>query len=964
MKTSVSAYYIVSNIAGKFWTLPFKVEINSSNGYEFSLTTTTIYVTRLSHIKAGNKAQDLDITLPFTNGPAVVPTTSEPLLFIQSLLGFPTGVNLQVKLYFQGLMSIWEIPLTLEVLKSDNPQVPAIGCGPIARLLEDFIKGCNARDEMPHQPLRSLCNVENIVTFQRGRGRKKRAEENNFFDAWMKEFGDDTHIRSASPKSLKGSQSEDDGQPSQDYTLTPTPSKLPNAVIDMRESQRGPRDEEHAMDMQEGSLDSDGELMGDSSNLENSKNADANIKIERSCSNTYRSSIYTSSKSPEPLPVPPGYTRDLSESTGFAPDLTDCLLVRPTVGKEKLEYLGQLLKTLLEEMQAGRDEYVLVLGDRPGHMSQVLAAKGIKVVGVDGGQGYSRPLWLAQKYKTFTNMVPRDLSAMREMIFNWQETGVLVGSCCLIVCDMAAGSHSQVEDTKLNYEAAGTLGCILDAPYVVKLRTMPLPAFDLLVLATAGHQARGAEVYALGGINRETIPKFIKRAVSFIMFGSGFKGRFNSTNTRVIPQSAPYREIFRNARYPLEAGVGIEGLDLYYSMIQLRNVIDAKSLGLRTFMSAAHQRTLADAFGMMQEAMYGIPPIDAETISRLEGRGRRGSDMENSLDRRTMSVSQSLIPAMQQRYDELIQLCSPAINSTQDPALGHLHRLPGFGALLHCDLRMLSNEVETELPYITYTRVLPLAAMGILATKAWFEIIRLFLRFKAMILFQPWETYRAQALLWSLSQPATQSEREQYMWHLFSRGIKRIVVGHCTEQAKGDMGRLLQTLHSLEPEWDKYVSEDVFRAFNAFKASVGVESDKKSPTATTTNCTSLNSSSLKPDPNPKSDTNAKSPKEGNSSSDTNITRIKTDVSPTGDGEISVDANIRYARYNHDEETWTNHRYTTSSTTFPSSRQSPVKLWRKTEGIYGRSVNDVKGEDRCERNSDDGVVWDVNASQQW
>jgi len=418
----------------------------------------------------------------------------------------------------------------------------------------------------------------------------------------------------------------------------------------------------------------------------------------------------------------------------------------------------------------GGPRLALVLGDAPGCFARELVSRGYRVLGVDHASHHAAPLALGRLYRTVRAVVdPVSLAAdvgrwLRQV--DWGDAPI-----DLVLCDMVGDSTTQQADADLNWRCAGVLRMSHRAVCIFGLRTVPHDALSCAVLATRYHDPRGVEVYGVvGAPSRE-----VDALAHWYMETEGYRGD-GGTVVYVRPISHTYRHFLRlsgqwRGRVDESDKVGVPdrehpdialgGLDSYNSFVAIRSFIESQQVRARGVMRAVRTScSVADLLVDLRGLAY-VAHGGAESLRK------KFEPRDTVFSRATLRSSLAATPAMtrimQQRYDKLLLMCSRPKVMAQGADLGPLARYPGFGALLWWPYSKFRNELGLSVIYTDYARVLPLAAMSILADRMWCRAVGWVAFAQLEVLRRPMHAWELQALLWSLSHVGTQAEKECYL---------------------------------------------------------------------------------------------------------------------------------------------------------------------------------------------------------
>ncbi|AXU25966.1 coat protein [Stemphylium lycopersici mycovirus] len=511
-----------------------------------------------------------------------------------------------------------------------------------------------------------------------------------------------------------------------------------------------------------------------------------------------------------------GFEEDVSTGDGLGEHLDDFLFLRGGTAVEKSRSVAGCLLALLRRLGdtgADGDGVVLVFGDSPGVAARELAQAGYRVLGIDRDPKHAAPPGWRDKYRTVVAEVDDGLT--RSEVDGWLAEVNWAGRpvvAALLDIDQG-GRRSSVADTALNRELSTmVLNEWGGAFTVVRYRGLPVLPFSAYVLPTRFHEPQGAEMYAVHGLEGPALSE----VAAFHLSSWHVEGNVNFGVTLL---SKAWRDYGRRRGLGFEGGgkgemspdggerrgytgkfrvVGAAG---YLSLLGLRNGVEELRLAGTPFMRAGKDaRAFVELLGRLKTVMGKVrPERAAELTAKFQPADRV---LLRHVSNATLGVSPTLLQAMQSRYDGLLKYCSMAERQDQNPDLGDLTRHPGFGAVFHWGFSRVRDELGVVFPYTQYARVLPLAAMPILASRSWVRMIAWLLKAHDRLMGKPLHTWELQGLLWSLSHIGTQEEREVYFWGKLQGAADMLLASRRRGQrtqgaASADLNRILNAMEAL-----------------------------------------------------------------------------------------------------------------------------------------------------------------------
>ncbi|BAG49049.1 hypothetical protein AltMyV_sM1gp1 [Alternaria alternata virus 1] len=511
-----------------------------------------------------------------------------------------------------------------------------------------------------------------------------------------------------------------------------------------------------------------------------------------------------------------GFEVDTTQGDGLGEHLDDFLFLRGGTAVEKSRSVaGNLLALLRRVGGTGVDAegVVVIFGDSPGVVARELASVGYRVLGVDKDPAHAAPPGWLDKYRTVVAEVTDGLTSSE--VEGWLAQVGWGGKRVLAaLMDIDQGSkRSSVSDTALNRElSANLLADWSDAFTVVRYRGLPVLPIDAYVLPTRFHEPQGAEMYAVHGLEGPALADLAAFHVSSWHVAG-------SVSFGVQLLSKAWRDYGRRRGLGYEGGgkgdvspeggerkgftgkFRVSGATGYLSLLGLRSGVEELRLAHTPFMRAGKRaRAFVELLGQLKTVMGKVRP---ERVAELTAKFQPADRvLLRHVSQATLSVSPTLLHTMQSRYDGLLKYCSAAELPDQGPDLGDFTKHPGFGALFHWGFSKVRDEMGVVFPYTQYARVLPLAAMPILASRSWVRMVAWLLKAYDRLMGKPLHTWELQGLLWSLSHVGTQEEREVYFWGKLQGAADLLLASRRRGQrtqgaASADLNRILSAAEAL-----------------------------------------------------------------------------------------------------------------------------------------------------------------------
>lgn len=503
-----------------------------------------------------------------------------------------------------------------------------------------------------------------------------------------------------------------------------------------------------------------------------------------------------------------GFEEDFSAGVGLGERQDDFLFLRSGGAVEKSRSVAGMLLALLRHVggpelgQGGG--VVLVFGDAPGVIARELARHDIRVLGVDCSSRHAAPEGWQASYRTVRATLTEGLTVgeVEEWLtrVNWGGAPILAA-----VGDIDQGplrtaavdsvlNRSLVEMVRANW--AGSFG-------IVRYRGVPPMPIKCAILNTRHHEPQGAEAYAIVGLEGPVVDSM----TAFTISSWSLDG---DLTLDLELKARSWRDYARDryigwdytGKIPKFTGVvRLTGADAYLAFLGQRNGVEERWLSQTPFMRAGLEaRGVVELIGALRLVMGKVRP---ERVAELTAKFQPADRVHTRhVSMASLSVSSTLLRTMQVRYDLLARSCSAAEEGTQGPDLGQFVKHPGFGALFHWGFSRIRDEMGVVFPYTQFKRVLPLAAMPILASRSWVRMIAWLLRAYDRLMGKPLHTWELQGLLWSLSHVGTQEEREVYFWGRLLGAADMLLASRRRGQrtahaASADLSRVLNAMEAL-----------------------------------------------------------------------------------------------------------------------------------------------------------------------
>lgn len=502
-----------------------------------------------------------------------------------------------------------------------------------------------------------------------------------------------------------------------------------------------------------------------------------------------------------------GFEEDRTEGVGFGERLDDYLLLRSGSAVEKNRSVAGALLTMLRcsSSSAGFGDpgrgVVIVFGDAPGVISRELASRGVRVLGVDRDERHAAPPGWHANYRTVRASVTGGTTV--DELYEWLGSVGWGGLPVLAaIGDIDQGARrTGVEDSVLNKQLVEMVISECEGAFgIARFRGLPPTPIECAVLNTRHHEPQGAEVYCVLGANGRVVRGLSAFEVSSWHLNGELWLRV-TTCSEVWTRHLRERGLGCDAEDGERREMNLRGEAEWLAFLGQRNGVEERLLAGTPFMRAGLEaKGILPLVGRLRQVMGKIRP---ERVAELSKKFEPGDRVYNRhISRATLSVSPGLVRTMQVRYDHLLKYCSMADDQSQCPPLGEFTKHPGFGALLWWSYSRVRDEMGVVLPYTQFARVLPLAAMPVLASRAWVRMVAWLLRAYDRVMGKPLHTWELQALLWSLSHVGTQEEREVYFWGRLQGAVDTILASRRRGQrtvgaASADLNRILSAMEAL-----------------------------------------------------------------------------------------------------------------------------------------------------------------------